>query len=275
MPSPFESGRQAIERRRNENAGSMRWLLTYADMLTLLFVLFVVLFSLNAQNKQKLNPMSSEIVAAFHAAFHTPPPVGMPSDTANSAVRLSRTPAPQATTPEAAGAPATANLQQIANRLQAVLKSSGMAQLATIHLANNSIDLRFGARGYFRSASARLTPQFTRVLDAVAPVLRTVPYEMRVEGYTNDLPLHSNRYPTAWELAAARAVNTLRYLTEEKGISPHHVEADSFGQWHPRVPNDTARDLAMNRSVDIVITDQPPPGLDEGGPDVAPGGGKP
>lgn len=252
---------------KNENAGSMRWLLTYADMITLLMTFFVILYAFSKTDAAKYQ----EIAASLHAALSGAPlSRGLPNTSDNSLVHLSPTPAPS----QQIGPTANDMLIAMAQQIESLLRHQ--TDTASVHLTAQTLDIRFqGDAVYFASASATLTPTFRRLLRSIAPVLRTTHNEIRVEGFTNDLPLHSRIFPTAWELSAARAVNVLRYLTEVCGLPPHQMEADAFGQWHPRYPNNSPQNLAANRSVDIVVTTDQPPGLDEGGPDIAPPGSGP
>jgi len=253
------------ERRRSENAGTMRWLLTYADMITLLMTFFIVLYSFSKTNAAKYREIAASLRAALSGA---PLQRGLPQSASNALVKLSPV---AATSRHIAPTSAAAMLLIMAARAQQVLRAERSA--ATVHVTANALDIRFqGDSVYFASASAVVKPAFKKLLCDLAPVLRMTKDEIRVEGFTNDLPLHSAIYPTAWELSAARAVNVLRWLTEVCGVPPHQMEADAFGQWHPLYPNNSPTNLALNRSVDIVVTDQPPPGLDQGGPDVAPPG---
>ncbi len=271
------SGGMAVDEERPaaESTGMMRWLLTYADMITLLMIFFVILYAFSKTNTTKYEQIALSLAAALHGAPNT---VGQPNSSQNSLIPIATTPATVSTTASAAPSPsaatsaATVYLQQLASQVSAVLATAGSAKGDT-KITSQGLEINFAGDGvYFASASAVITPQFEAVLLKLAPLLKTSPYEIRVEGFTNDLPLHSSIYPTAWELSAARAVNVLRYLTEVGGVPPHIMEADAFGQWHPQYPNTSPTNLALNRSVDIVVTDQTPLGLDEGGPDVAPPG---
>ncbi len=249
----------------------MRWLLTYADMITLLMVFFVILYAFSKTDTAKYHQIAVSLATALHGA---PASNGLPNSSNNALIPLAPTPTPTTTTPTATStpSPASAYLTQLDAEVQAILQSAG-SSAGTATLTSDGLDIKFAGNGvYFASASAQLTPTFKSVLGKLAPVLKTSPYELRVEGFTNDLPLDSPKYATAWELSAARAVNVLRYLTEVGGVPPHVIEADAFGQWHPQYPNNSATNLALNRSVDIVVTTQAPLGLDQGGPDVAPAG---
>ncbi len=253
------------ERHHNENAGSMRWLLTYADMITLLMTFFIILYAFSKTDVAKYEEIAATLRSALNGG---PAQRGLPSAANNALVHLSPVAVPTSIPKTESASVVLAELAQQANAaLQRVHAG------ALVYVSPTSVDIRFqGNTVYFASASARLTPTFRRALRALAPLLKPLHYEIRIEGFTNDLPLHSLKYPTAWELSAARAIHVLRYLTEVCGVPPHLVEADAFGQWHPRYPNNSPLNLARNRSVDIVVTDQPPVGLDQGGPDLPPDG---
>ncbi len=256
------------------NAGEDRWLLTYSDMITLLLAFFIILYAM-AQGSSKTNNVL--IVEAMHAAFHTPMPMGLTQKSANTMTPLSKVVAPPQQQSKQTTGPQklvmSNQMQQIASALTADLHRANVPPSAVAVKATASeVDITFGSNVYFQSARATVLSPFEKVLKIVAPVLRTVPYEMEVQGYTNNLPLYSTKYQTAWELAGARAINVLRFLTETQGVSPYHMEAVSFGQWHPRWPNNSPSNLAKNRSVDIVITDMTPPGINDGGPDTMPQG---
>lgn len=258
----------------NENAGAGRWLLTYADMITLLLVFFIVLYSISKTNISKYRAVALSLRQALGGAAL---PDGLPNAANNSLIARPVTPA---ATPkpvgETSGSPgqnsanAQAQLRHMAQELDLILNGQVAVQ-TQVHVGAGGLRISFqGGQGYFASASALLKPGFEETLRAIAPVLRQSPNEIEVIGYTNNLPLHSARYPTAWELSAARADHVLRYLTEVCGVPPHQVQGEFMGQWHPRYPNNSPQNLARNRSVDIFVTADPPPGLNDGGPDTLP-----
>ncbi len=248
-----------------ESSGnSERWLLTYSDMITLLMVFFIILYAISKTDSTKYQAIAASLRAAL-----TGQPIqrGLPENSANALVSVAPVPGQ---IPKIAPSASDALIARMAAEIAAILRSEGQNQ-TTVHVGSAGLDIAFqGNDVYFASASAALKPEFQRLLRQIAPVLQQSPNEIRVEGFTNNLPLHSAIYPTAWELSSARAVNVLRFLTEECGVPPHQMEADAFGQWHPSYPNDSAQNLALNRSVHIVVTRQPPLGLNGGGPDTGP-----
>jgi len=253
-----------LDREDHGGGGTERWLLTYSDMITLLMVFFIILYAMSKTDVAKYQAIA---VSLRQALSGQPLPRGLPQDSANSLLSVSPVPGQ---TPEVAPSSSDVLIAQMAQEIRSILHAQGPHQ-ATVQVDATGLDIAFqGDNVYFASASAVLKPTFQQLLRRIAPVLKQSPNEIRVEGYTNNLPLHSSLYPTAWELSAARAVNVLRYLTEACGLPPHQMEADAFGQWHPAYPNNTSANLALNRSVHIVVTKQAPPGLNQGGPDVAP-----
>lgn len=250
-------------------ASSERWLLTYSDMITLLMTFFIILYAISKTDVSKYQALAMSLHAALSGA---PKTRGLPAAANDSLIATARTPSPAATLSPLPADPLLAQMAQQLRQAIAAQKSGS----AAVRVQARSLDIAFeGDSVYFRSASATLTPAFKALLRRIAPVLKRSTDEIIVQGYTNNLPLHSRLYPTAWELSAARAVNVLRYLTEACGLPPHQMQADAFGQWHPQYSNDTPQNLALNRSVHIVVTRRAPPGLDQGGPDVAPAGSPP
>lgn len=242
---------------------SERWLLTYADMITLLMVFFIILYSISKTDVGKYQAIATSLREALTGA---PLSRGLPNASANGLVATSPIPA---LTPKVAPDESAVLIAEMAQQIRAILSTQANGQ-AMVQVTDAGLDIAFqGDSVYFDSASADLKPQFQRILSAIAPVLKKSPNEIEVQGYTNNLPLHSAIYPTAWELSGARAINVVRYLVEVCGLAPHQLEADAYGQWHPQYPNNSALNLARNRSVHILVTKQAPLGPAQGS--AAPG----
>jgi chemotaxis protein MotB len=105
----------------------------------------------------------------------------------------------------------------------------------------------------FDSGKADLKSEAIRLLDKIAPVLKQSQRPIRVEGHTDNVPIHTKEFPSNWELSTARAVNVLRYLVEKHEIPPQIISAAGYGEYHPIVPNDTAQNRSRNRRVEIII----------------------
>lgn len=221
----------------------MRWLLTYADLITLLLVFFIVLYSISQVDQQKYIALANALRQALLAQY---------SGNAVIPTAVHPVDVPQNMPEEAAAA-------QLAARLREALAKSGSGVEAQVEVSPAGVVVHFTADSvFFEKASAELRPAFRKALLSIAPVLAGIPNPVRVEGYTDNEPLHSPLYPTAWELSAARATNVVRFLTEEGHLDPHRFAAVAYGEWHPKFSNDTPEGQAKNRRVDILVLNASP-----------------
>ena len=219
-----------------ESAGMMRWLLTYADMITLLLALFIILFAISNISAVKFNRFAKLVSGGFSSTS----PI-------NNAPNGGAVGHDHGRTDEANMANAKAKLDQYIAKhgLQAKVQTHVEKQGLVITLLSD--------KAYYDSGSAQLRPETMRVLDAVAGQLRVLPNEVRVEGSTDDVPIATAEYPTNWELSAARATGVTRYLVEHDKIAPTRLALAGYGQFRPKFANDTDAHRQQNRRVDIVI----------------------
>lgn len=232
----------------NENAGGLRWLLTYADMITLMMALFVILFAMSTPNKVKIVTVAKDIAGGFDNqwAVNGPPPAGGKAADSKGNAQLHG-----------------ASKKGQSRVLQIPEVQSDLEKYVTSHRLNGSVQLHLDARGlvisllsdksFYDSGSAELQPPTMAILDEVNKFLAQNSYLIRVEGNTDNAPIHTGDYPTNWELSTARATNVARYLVERDGMDPHRIGATGYGQFRPRFPNDTPAHMAANRRVDIVV----------------------
>ncbi|HEV3087286.1 MAG TPA: OmpA family protein [Candidatus Elarobacter sp.] len=232
--------RRAGNREALESAGMMRWLLTYADMITLLLALFIILFAISTISRVKFNRLAQEISGGFSS-----------TDAVNNPPNGGTTGAQHGRTDEANMASVKAQLdeyiaqQNIQSKVQTRIDKQGL----TITLLSD--------KTYYDSGSAELRPETKQLLDVVAGQLRGVRNDVRVEGSTDNVPIATAEYPTNWELSAARATGVTRYLVEHDKIVPTRISFAGFGEFRPKFPNDTDAHRQQNRRVDIVILNGP------------------
>jgi chemotaxis protein MotB len=227
----------------HDGAGSMRWLLTYADLITLLMVFFIVLYSISQVNQQKYIALSNALRASFLLSH----------DSGNAALTTSPTPSL-----DAHNLPQTDSQDGILRAVgQQVLDQARRLNLqadVSVRVTPEGLRISFEAQSvFFAKADATIRPAFQSLLLAVAPLLRPLPNQIEVQGYTDNEPLYSPIYATSWELSAARAVNVLRFLVDKGGLDPGKVSAVAFGEYHPLYSNATPQGQAMNRSVDLLV----------------------
>ncbi len=234
-----------------EHVNHERWLVSYADFITLLFAFFVVLFASGQTDKRKQVKLAEAMQTAFtHQGIFDPhsrtPPMSDMND-APTAAQASPLALPLPSAIEAE--------QQVAQHIEQVIRK----QVAEQHLGEGVVSVRptreglvvsLREAGFFASGSADLRPDSLGVLEAVASSLPHGP--MRVEGHTDSVPIHTAQFATNWELSTARAATITRLLLIE-GADPQKIAAAGYAEFHPIAENGTEAGRAQNRRVDIVL----------------------
>ncbi len=214
--------------RRHENVD--RWLLTYADMITLLVALFIMLYSMSAVNQEKFGALAQSMRREFQA---------LPEHNGGKIIGTGNIVDP---------------IEQQASQLQQFLQEKGLqSQVRVRHEERGLVISLLSDGALFDLGSADLKPSARQVLDQIAGVLRAVPNPVLIEGHTDNLPIRTAQYPSNWELSAARAARVLRYLVQKGGVPAHRVIAVGYADTRPLVPNNSAANRAQNRRVDIAI----------------------
>jgi len=213
----------------------MRWLLTYADMITLLLALFIILFAISTISSVKFNRFAKEVNAGFTGRewVNHPPLAGQQSDLKGGS---------------------SPSLQQIERQLATFLKERHLESEVRLRVERRGLVVSLLTdKALYRSGSAEVLPRVREILNEVAVYLRETKNDISVEGNTDNVPIHTAAYPTNWELSTARATNVVRYLVEADHIDPTRISAAGYGRYRPLVPNDTPQHRQLNRRVDIVI----------------------
>ena len=259
-----------------------RWLLTYADMITLLMALFMVLFSISSVNVSKWITLQRSLKAAFSGnilpggkaiakpgasanASHAPSSVDVQAIvpvTANSASTLqSSSTHGAASSAAAASAPTQAASEhqaalfaQIKREIDAYAKAHGFGQKVQTSIEPRGLVIRVLTDDLlFASGQATLSPRSTSLLDEISQLVNLAgEHPVNVEGNTDDVPIHSSLYPSNWELSTARASTVVEFLSEH-GVSPARLTATGYADQHPIASDATAAGRARNRRVEIVV----------------------
>ena len=215
----------------------MRWLLTYADMITLLLALFIILFSISTINKVKLQRLVRDLGGGFNSqdAINNPPN-GMTTATTKDDLQAMQ-----------AQLQTYISKNQLQNQVQTRISRDGKKRELVITLLSD--------KQLFDSGKADLKDGTKKILDEVYRQLKTRPNEVRVEGNTDNVPISNSQFPSNWELSAARATGVARYFVEDDGLSARRISALGYGEYRPKYANDTDAHRAANRRVDVVILD--------------------
>ena len=235
-----------------EHVNHERWLVSYADFITLLFAFFVVLFASGQSDKRKRIQLANAVQSAFtHTGIFDQhsrtPPLTEQTGQADNAQPL----------PIALPLPSSQLLaQQTETRIREAIAAHAehrklSTEPITLHPTAEGLVVSLREAGFFASGSADLRPDSLDLLDAVAHALPHQP--MRVEGHTDNIPIHTAQFATNWELSTARAATITRLLLAQQAVSPQEVSAAGYAEFHPTAPNTTEAGRTQNRRVDIIL----------------------
>lgn len=253
-------------RQRAKPVHHERWLVSYADFVTLLFALFVVLFASSQMDRNKAGSLAQSIQAAFHSSGVLPialngAPRDIPQLAPIDAIRISGVPpccstagpaqADRNHSPMSSGSAAPgANLVQ---ELETALASEIDQNVVSLEAQAGQLTLSLKEVGFFDSGQAELRPVSAESLGRIAAVLTSYPNLLRIEGHTDNVPISNERFASNWELSAARAIEITRLLIAQFGISPARLSVAGFAAYQPVASNANSAGRASNRRVDIVI----------------------
>lgn len=222
----------------HDGAGSMRWLLTYADLITLLMAFFIILFAMSKVDAQKYSLLANSLKTAFFAGNSL---INLPASNYVPAGGSGEGGGP---TLQGIGAELSTSLIRLDPKLKDMLKITVDERGLTISLVGAAL---------FDLGQATIRPDAEKILTEIARSLAQVPNYVSVEGSTDDLPINTAEFPTNWELSTRRATNVVRFFIEHEGLNPKRFMAVGYGEYRPLYPNDSEANRAKNRRVDIVI----------------------
>jgi len=244
-----------MKKKHQQHENHERWLVSYADFITLLFAFFVVMFAISQVDAQKLGRFVESVNVAFEMQGVLPASTGQLVEGA---------------APSAAGRPAIVPskinvLPTVSSHLAQRLRRDLEQRLAGSQLAGSVVvrEDRRGAivtlaeAGFFESGSAVVRAESLDTLRQVAQVLCAVPNPVSVEGHTDNTPIRTAVFPSNWELSTARATNLVRLLVDEMRCDPVRLSATGYSEYRPLGDNRTLEGRGQNRRVDLVVqTDQ-------------------
>jgi chemotaxis protein MotB len=253
----------AKKKKHPEHVNHERWLVSYADFITLLFAFFVVMFAASNSDQKKAGKIAQAVQVAFkEMAVFTPTgkvvPLydegGLPSDT--KAVVGNTHSAFDSTQFVASGKPGEAAkkaIGEVKQELEKILKEEISKQNVRLAEDSRGLTVSLAETGFFDSGSAVMHPESLAVVDRIAETLRPLSYSIRVEGHTDNTPIHTAQFPSNWELSTARATFVLEYLIDHSKLSPQRLSAVGYGEYRPVATNSTPEGRGANRRVDLVV----------------------
>lgn len=232
-----------------------RWLISYADFITLLFAFFVVMYAISAVNENKYRILASSLGDAFGKTATSSMPTRLPA-TIVAADANPRTPKPQQELAE------QAHMTEVASSLMDVMGPLVKEGKVRVTQSRRGVSIEINANVLFQPGRAELEPRSLEVLRAVAERLRDEPFNLEITGHTDLVPIRNSVFASNWELSAVRATSVVRLLAEN-GIAPERLLAIGREASKPIAPNDTAEGRARNRRVELMILSGLPDTVEE------------
>lgn len=229
-----------------------RWLVSYADFITLMFAFFVVLYAFAKADQKKQVQVSQAIDSAFRS-------MGVFSDAASQQASVSsaaETSAQASTVVDETVLSAVQvrdDLERIRHDLAATLSEQVAAHTVSLEMGRDGLVISLREAGFFDSGSAAPKPEALPTLRQIAARLGSTPYDLRIEGHTDNVPIHTAEFDSNWELSAVRATRIARLFLDMKVIPPERISAAGYAEYHPVASNETAEGRAENRRVDLVV----------------------
>ncbi len=252
--------------RRRMHSNHERWLVSYADFITLLFAFFVVMYSTAQVDKRKVGKLAMSIQVAFQelgvfpsSTTHIPVdsrepmPFNKVQEIENAARtaalgRIVAQPGEQASSAQQNG-----DLENLRRELQASLAAEIARNEVALRSTPDGLVISLKEVGFFDSGSAAVKASSQPAFARIAADLAQRSYYIRIEGHTDDIPIHNAQFASNWELSTARATELVRLLILKFGFPPGRLSAAGYAQYHPIASDATEEGRAQNRRVDIVI----------------------
>src|SRR5271156_493674 len=235
-------------RRREERANHERWLISYADFMTLMFALFVVLFASSHHDKKSIQSVSKAVRTGFQemGAFSS-------SDSAADNSRILGPTSTGEARPSTVPANAGIDMIELQRKLHKALGKEIERQEVVLRVTPEGFVISLHELGFFDSGEARLMPGAGDKIRRIAEVLMQYGLDMRVEGHTDNIPIHNAQFASNWDLSTARAMAVAMMLLNESSVDPRRMSIAGYAEYHPAASNDTPEGRRANRRVDIVV----------------------
>ena len=249
-------------RRRRQSQDDLhnkeRWLISYADFITLLFAFFVVMYSVSSVNEGKYKVLSETLTGVFNAPQRSFQPIEIGDQPQRSLNAPAEAVIPPAVTeaprnPEMDAQARTEALRAMADQLSMEFDELINQGVVSLETSDEWLELNLPNSLLFGSGDAEPHYDAFEVVEKIAAVLNNRDNAVKVEGFTDNQPISTSRYPSNWELSAARAASMVRMLVME-GIEPERLAAVGYGQYQPVARNDTEEGRRRNRRVVLLIS---------------------
>ncbi len=250
----------ALKKEPEKHVNHERWLVSYADFITLLFAVFVVLYAMGQSDKKKVEEVMQSIQASFgmaNAGANASKINVLTSKSINimPAIKpeLSIVPAGKTGRGQGKTRAEEKDFRQIKASLEAYLVKQGAQNKVSLNITRRGLVVSLKEAGFFDSGQAHIKPEAYDLINTIAEAMTQYNNPLRVEGHTDNVPISNSQFPSNWELSTARAVNGLKYLIKHFDVDPNKISATGYAEFRPIADNATAEGRAKNRRVDLVM----------------------
>ncbi len=212
------------------------WVMTYGDMMSLLLTFFVLIVSFSSMQETKFE----QAVSSLHEAFGV-------LEKAESVIVLEQPVVPNHEPQEE-----EAEMLFEVRSVERLILEEGLDKEVEVKITEDGVLFRLNSEFAFVSGGAELKEESKAVLDKMSSFFQKFPYKIRIDGHTDNIPINSAKFPSNWELSAARAVSVARYF-QGMGLPPERISATGLGEYHPIADNATAEGRAKNRRVEVFL----------------------
>jgi len=228
------------KRNKKKKTGGDGWTTTFSDLMTLLLTFFVLLFSMSEISDEKFSSISTSIQGAL---------IG---EAGGESILEGA---------DSNGAEATNDIplevSQMYGEAMTIIEEEGISEEVSVSSDQDGVYIDIQESILFDLGQSNISEVGRGTLDSLSELLLFNDNDIIIEGFTDDVPMNSARYPSNWELSAGRAMSVVRYLAEAQNIDPKRLSGRGYGEFNPVEPNDTPENRAANRRVNIVLVYQP------------------
>ncbi|NMM61636.1 flagellar motor protein MotB [Clostridium sp. P21] len=231
------------KKKEEEHENSERWLLSYSDFMTLLMILFVVLYAMSNVDKSKFSQLSQSMSIAMGN--------GKILQGGENAVNITPTSSPESSASQAATE--SSKMEDLKQKVDSYLQKNGMKDSANTEIDERGLVVSLKDTLFFDTGRAEVKADSQAKLIELGKILNQLGNSMRIEGHTDNVPIHNEQFNSNWQLSVSRAANVTELLISSSNVDAHKLSAVGYGEYRPILDNSTEEGRARNRRVDIII----------------------
>jgi len=225
------------------------WLIPYADMLTLLLALFIVMFAMSQLDNAKFQKVSEQFNIIFSGGS------GVMEKEGTSLIPMEDLPSLNKQEADI--------MEQIKEDIEKEIKGNGYSDKVSVTLNDEGLGISIQDVVLFNSGKADVLPGVHAMLLHVSDIVKGLDNDIKVVGHTDDIPINTPQFRSNWDLSAIRAINVMNFFIDNGGLDPKRFSIQGFGQYSPKYDNSTVEGKAKNRRVEIVVIRKYPLEQDE------------